>query len=84
MDAKVHLQANPSRTSRHRPPTSFIFVLDNILDGAEESSVWKGQRLRDQRDLESIFADAGLIVHKRSERMTMPRDNNDVMIWALY
>ena len=84
MDAKVHLQANPSRTSRHRAPTSFIFVLDNILDGAEESYVWKGQRLRHQRDLESIFADAGLIVHKRSERVTMPQDNNDVMIWALY
>ena len=84
MEAKVHLQDNGSRISRHSPPSSFIFVLDNILDGKEKSNEWKGQRLRHQNNLESIFKDAGLIIHKQSERIAMPEPNNDIMIWALY
>ena len=41
-DAKVNLQAHASRVSRNIPPNSFIILLDNVLDGDEKSSEWKG------------------------------------------
>ena len=82
-DAKLHLKTSEQKTRRNRPPTSFIFVLDTVLDKNERNYTWEGQRVRHQAELERIFEDAGLQIYKRSERMEMPQDYSDVMVWAL-
>ena len=44
----------------------------------------KGQRVRSEVELESIFAEAGLVVQKRTGREAMPGGHKDVVVWALY
>ena len=70
--AKAMLDHGASRVSRHSQPKSFIFVFDNILYEGEESKVLKGQRVRTVKELESIFAEAGLIIHECSGLQEMP------------
>ena len=82
--AKRHLRNDGKRTSRREAPDCFIFVLDNVLEDGEESYFLKTQRLRTQAQFETIFSWAGLVVHKRSERMSVGDDFMKVMLWALY
>ena len=82
--AKAYLLADKFRTSRNKAPSSFIFVLDNVLKDDEDSYMSEGQLLRRKSELESIFARANLVTHKVSRREKMPGDNHDVMLWALY
>ena len=81
---KTHLIQYSTRTSRRTAPESFIFLLDNVLGPGEEPFVVKGQLLRSQQEFEAIFDEAGLLVHKRSERQPMPSGFRDVCVWALY
>ena len=82
--AKTRLVEHLGGTCRNNPPESFIFVLDNILDEAEDSYVIKGQRVRSKTELESIFVEAGLIIYKRSAIEKMPGTFRDVCVWALF
>ena len=83
-DAQMHLLPNRIRVSRHSPPESFIILLDNIRNELEEPFKNKGQWLRSQKELESLFTKAGLIIFKRSSKIEMPNEYRDIMIWALY
>lgn len=82
--AKQHLIVDGPRRGRSFEPESFIFLLDNVLSVGEESVVVKGQQVRAEAELETIFRDAGLIVFARSERQPMPASFRDVVTWALY
>ena len=82
--AKTRLMPQPGRISRSSPPDSFIFVFDNVLGEGEESTVIKRQRVRSLAELESIFDEAGLVVHRRSGRTKMLGAFSDVCVWALY
>ena len=64
--AKVRLAEDSDRVSRNTPPKSFIFLLDNLLDTGEEPQFIKGQQVRSEEEFESIFKEAGVLVHKRS------------------
>ena len=70
--------------SRRTMPESFIFLLDNVLSIGELGSIVKGQLVRSERELESIFSEAGLLVHKRTKREAMLEGFRDVVVWALY
>ena len=59
-------------------------MLDNVLGDGEEPVLVKGQRVRSQNLLEAIFAEAGLIIHRCSERQPITEGYKEVMIWALY
>ena len=83
-DAQLHLLPNRFRVSRHSPPESFILILENIRNELEEPFKNKGQWLRSQKELESLFAKAGLIIFKRSPKIEMPHEFRDIMIWALH
>ena len=82
--AKEHLIVDAPRRSRSFEPESFIFLLDNVLADGEEPEVVKEQRVRAKAELEGIFAEAGLLVHRQTERQAMPGGNKDVVVWALY
>ena len=82
--AKTKLLPSRWRTTRREAPESFIILLDNVIEEDDEPKVDKGQRLRTEAQLEAIFSDAGLLVHRRTKRETMPGDFTDVMAWALY
>ena len=83
-DAQMHLLPNRFRVSRHSPPESFIILLDNVRDKLEEPFKNKGQWLRSQEELESLFIRAGLITIKTSPKIQMPHEYRDIMMWALY
>ena len=59
-------------------------MLDNVLDEGDDGVRFKGQLPRTQKQLESIFEEAGLLIFECSGRKTMPEPNRDVVIWALY
>ena len=82
--AKARLSTEMERVSRRYIPQSFIFLLDNVLEVGEDPVFVKGQQVRSEYQLEEIFKDAGLLVFKRSERQTMPKDYRDIRVWALY
>ena len=82
--AKSNLMEGPGRFTRSSTKESFIFLLDNVLGEGEELELLKGQRVRSQEQLEAIFDEAGLIVHKCSGRQAMPDGFRDVVMWALY
>ena len=82
--AKANLSESAGRFTRLSTPESFIFLLDNVLGEDEEPEMEKGQRVRSQEQLEAIFEEAGLIVHRCSERQAMPEGYRDVVLWALY
>ena len=75
---------NSTRMSRRSEPESFIFLLDNVLGTGEEVALVKGQWIRAENELEDIFKEAGLIVHARTGRESMPDGFKDVVVWALY
>ena len=74
----------PGRISRNTPPDAFIYVFDNVLEDGELSGVWKGQQVRSKKEFESIFVEAGLIIHKLSELEEMPAPFRRVSVWALF
>ena len=82
--AKTHLAQDSGRMSRRSIPESFIILLDNVLAPDEEPEIVKGQWVRSENQLEEIFAEAGLIVHSRSDREPMPANFHDVRVWALW
>ena len=82
--AKAQLLQSQRRSSRSSTPQSFIFVLDNILGPEEAPVVHKGQKVRTQEELNSIFVEAGLIIYKRSALEEMPGIFQNVCVWALY
>ena len=82
--AKSRLMKQPGRMSRCSTPDAFLIVFDNVLDAGEKSYIIKRQRVRSQTELESIFSEAGLIVHRVSGRKEMPGTFSDVCVWALY
>ena len=82
--AQSRLIQGGRRLSRNSKPESFIIVLDNVLDEGDDGIRVKGQLPRTQKQLESIFAEAGLLILECSGRKTMPEPNRDIMIWALY
>ena len=84
MKAKAHLSIHKGRVSRNSEPEAFIFLLDNVLELDEEPVVAKSQLVRTEQQLEEIFSEAGLLIFKRSERQTMPKDYRDIRLWALY
>ena len=66
--ASKQLLSKTGRVSRHSEPSSFIFVLDNVLEEYEVAETIKGQRLRSIKELEEIFVQAGLVIHRSSGR----------------
>ena len=82
--AKTHLAQDSGRMSRRSISESFIILLDNVLAPDEEPEIIKGQWVRSENQLEEIFAEAGLIVHSRSDREPMPANFHDVRVWALW
>ena len=82
--AKTRLAQDSGRMNRRSTPESFIFLLDNVLASDEEPEIVKGQWVRSENKLEEIFAEAGLMVHKRSNRETMPAGFRDFYVWALW
>ena len=64
--ANTKLIEDSGRVSRQRTPESFIFLFENVLEEHEESIVIKDQRLRTVSTLESIYNEAGLLVHRCS------------------
>ena len=76
--------SDTKRVSRNRSPESFIFLLDNVLNEGEEAVIVKDQWVRSERQLEDIFTEAGLLVHKRSSRQQMPAGYRDTVVWALF
>ena len=59
-------------------------MLDNVKDDGEPMEPIKGQRVRSERELEALYAEAGLLVHRRTEREPMPGHHKDVVAWALH
>ena len=82
--AKTRLMTGRFRTTRHQAPESFIILLDNVREDGEPPAIIKSQRVRSELELETIFEEAGLLIHKRSEREPMPGGHKDVVVWALY
>ena len=82
--AKEHLIVDAPRRNRSFEPESFIFLLDNVLAPGEGPVVVKEQRVRAKEELEGIFEEAGLLVHRQTGRQEMPGGNRDVVVWALY
>ena len=82
--AKTHLAQDSGRMSRRSIPESFIILLDNVLAPDEEPEIVKSQWVRSESQLEEIFAEAGLIVHSRSDREPMPANFHDVSVWSLW
>ena len=82
--AKLQLSQNSNRRSRRDSPDSFIVVLDNVLSDGEEPELIKGQWVRSEQLLESIFAEAGLMKYSRTVRQTMPEPFRDVVAWTLW
>ena len=82
--AKEHLIVDGDRRGRSFEPESFIFVLDNVQAPGEGSVFNKGQRVRNEAELEAIFAAAGLLVHRHSGQKEMPGNFRDVVVWALF
>ena len=66
--AKSRLTPNPGRVSRSSVPDSFLIIFDNILDVGAESKIIKRQRVRSKTELETIYSEAGLIVHSTTGR----------------
>ena len=82
--AKTKLIVDPGRVSRGRPPESFIFLFENVLEEHEESIVVKDQKIRTKSTLESIYHEAGLIVQKCWGPLVIPGPYMNVGVWALY
>ena len=82
--AKTKLTPHPGRMIRRSAPDSFIIIFDNVLNPAEKPLMHKRQIPRTKADLESIFSEAGLMVHKCSGVKEMPKPYSDVCAWALY
>ena len=82
--AKARLICDPGRVSRNRVPESYIFLLDNVHNDGEEADIVKDQWVRNERQLEGIFYEAGLIVHAWTERETIPAGYREVVVWALF
>ena len=58
-----------TRSSR----SSFIILLDNVLEEGEKKDPHKGQRFRTERQFNTIFAEADLIVHKKRSESRCPK-----------
>ena len=82
--AKARLVIEMERVSRRYQPESFIFLLDNVLEIDEGPVFAKGQQVRSEKEFDSIFKEAGVLIFKKSERLNMPGDYRDVRVWALY
>ena len=82
--AQQRLMPSLFRPTRQSPGGSFIILLDNVRNDDEELYEAKGQFIRTAKELEETFAHAGLIIHKTSERATMPYNFRDLKVWALY
>ena len=82
--AKTKLIPGRFRATRREQPESFIVVLDNIAEEDNDGTMVKGQRLRSEAKLESLFEQAGLLIHSKTGRELMPNDHCDVIAWALY
>ena len=72
------------RPTRQNGPGSYIIVFDNVRNDEEKIFEEKGQVVRTIKEMEQIFADAGLVIFKASEREKMPGNYRDVKVWALY
>ena len=89
--AKIHLQHGEQGEgqmrrgpTRHTPPRSFVFVLDNVRPADQTLFRLKGQWVRSQQELEEIWVEAGLLTYKKEGPLQMPADQLDVVVWALY
>ena len=82
--AQQRLMPSLFRPTRQSPGGSFIILLDNVKNDDEELYEAKGQYIRSAKELEEVFAQAGLIIYKASERAAMPKNFRDVKVWALY
>ena len=59
-------------------------MLDNVAEPGELTVRVKGQKIRDQLSLETLFCVAGLRIRERSELVELHDDYRPVMMWALY
>ena len=82
--AKTRLITSGGPKRRRQLPASFIFVFDNVAKEGEVFEPIKGQLVRQHGELEAIFEEAGLMVHKSSGPHSMPEPYKGVCIWALY
>ena len=82
--AKTKLIPGRFRATRQEKPESFIIVLDNIIEVDADAALVKSQRLRTKAKLEALFEQAGLLIHRKTDREAMPGDHCDVVAWALY
>ena len=81
--ASQHLQRCQLRAGYTTESSSYIFVLDNLLEPGEEPFQVDGQRVRRREDLEKIFERASLKIVKHSAVVTLHQDFKPVMMWAL-
>ena len=70
--------------TRHNPPESLIFILDNVRDENEEIYKDKGQLIRSEQEIETAISESLLQTFKKSPREAMPAPYKDVMLWALF
>ena len=82
--AKLHLSMNGQMKRRKDAPSSFVFLLDNVLEDGTTKDPEKGQRFRTSGEYEVVFNEAGLVVHAQSEPTRMPLDFLNIKVWALY
>jgi len=82
--AQVHLLTDGVRATRQSAPKSFIFVVENVRDEGEVAYTHKGQSVRTKKELETIFAEAGLAIHRTSGPSAMPGKFGEICLWALY
>ena len=83
-EAKCHLRVENGRLSRRSNPSSFIFILDNVLEDGEVEFSKKGELNRPQASLEALFQEAGLIVAKKTAPTRLNKECRKAVIWALY
>ena len=82
--AKLHLSSNGQMKRRKDAPSSFVFLLDNVLEDGTAKDPEKGQRFRTSGEYEGVFNEAGLVVHAQSDLTKMPLDFLNIKVWALY
>ena len=78
LKAKCHLTSANHKVLRCQRPTSFILILDNVLEDGQPLKEVYGQTLRTAQHLERIFRRANLRVFKRSPKKKLHDDFEEV------
>ena len=82
-EAKAHLYEHGDLESRNYEPGAFIIVLDQVAPPALTIDAGKKMVIRNQLDIEELFADAGLTIYKSTRMRKLYEGYEPVKIWAL-